>query len=132
MCDWTNEKKLLFLYRMLKIHVTHGRTVDKIQTISFTELKGELEEIPNIWKNTSEHLPDDIIGPQKTSKYKKLETEKGQTIGYYILLTGYARSHFPVFEGYHRIVVGLDEDDIQMCLKQYNLNFVIYVLSPGI
>ena len=31
-----------------------------------------------------------------------------------------------------RIVVGLDEDDIQLILEEYNSNFVTYRLSPGI
>ena len=44
----------------------------------------------------------------------------------------YARSPFRDFEGYLRIVVRLDEDDIQITLKQYNSNFDTYELSPGI
>ena len=35
------------------------------------------------------------------------------------------------FESYLRIVVILDEDDIQLILKQYNSNFVTYELSPA-
>ena len=38
----------------------------------------------------------------------------------------YARSPFRDFESYLRIVVGLDEDDIQFILKQYTANFVTY------
>ena len=45
---------------------------------------------------------------------------------------GYARSPFRDFESYLRIVVGLDEDDIQLILKQYNSKFVTYKLTPGI
>ena len=44
---------------------------------------------------------------------------------------GYARSPFRDFESYLRIVVDLDEDDIQSILKQYNANFVTYELDPG-
>ena len=44
---------------------------------------------------------------------------------------GYARSHFRNFESYLRNVVGLDEDDIRLILKQYNANFVTYQLNPG-
>ena len=44
---------------------------------------------------------------------------------------GYARSPFRDFESYLRIVVGLDEEDIQLILKQYNSNFVTYELSAG-
>ena len=54
------------------------------------------------------------------------------TDGYIILLMGYARSPFRDFESYLRIVVGLDEDDIQLNLKQNNANFVTYELDPGI
>ena len=35
-------------------------------------------------------------------------------------------------KSYLRIIVGLDEDDFQMILKQYNSNFVIYEILPGI
>ena len=45
---------------------------------------------------------------------------------------GYARSPFPDFEIYLRILVGLDEDDIQMTSKIYQANFVTYVLDPCI
>ena len=52
--------------------------------------------------------------------------------GYYILLLGFARSPFKVFLSYLRIVIGLDEDDIQLILKQCNEKFITYELSPGI
>ena len=45
---------------------------------------------------------------------------------------GYARSPFRDFESYRRIVVGLDDDDCQLNLKQHNSNFVTYESSPGI
>ena len=45
---------------------------------------------------------------------------------------GYARSPFRDIESHLRIVVGLDEDDSQLILKQYNSNFVTYEISPGI
>ena len=44
----------------------------------------------------------------------------------------YARSRFRDFERYPKIVVGLDEDGIQLILKQYNAVFVTYELDPGI
>ena len=49
-----------------------------------------------------------------------------------MLILGYARSPFRDFESYLRIVVGLDEDDIQLFLKQYKSNFLTYELSPVI
>ena len=39
---------------------------------------------------------------------------------------------FRDFESYLRILVSLDEDDLQLVLKQYNSNFVKYELSPAI
>ena len=39
---------------------------------------------------------------------------------------GYARSPFGDSESYLRVVVGLDEDDIQLSLTQCNSNFVNY------
>ena len=45
---------------------------------------------------------------------------------------GYARSQFRDFESYPKIVVGLDEDDIQLTLKQCNLSFIAHELVPGV
>ena len=45
---------------------------------------------------------------------------------------GYARSPFRDFESYLRMVVGLDEDDIQLILRRYYLKFITFELSPGI
>ena len=43
----------------------------------------------------------------------------------------YSRSKFRDFESYLRIRVGLDEEDIQLILKEYNSPFLTYDLSPG-
>ena len=97
---------------------------------SFEELKDELEEfliIPNI---TDDLLEDKTMGPRIIKTYWKLRSEKSSTDGYIDLLMGYARSPIRDFESYLRIVVGLDEDDIQLILKQNNANFVTYELDP--
>ena len=60
-----------------------------------------------------------------------MRSEKSSTDGYITLLLGYARSRFRDFESYLRMIVGLDEDDIRLILKQYNANFVTYELDPG-
>ena len=44
----------------------------------------------------------------------------------------YARSPFRDFESYLRIVVGLDEDDIQLISKHDNAKFVTYELGPRV
>ena len=105
---------------------------DHFHEFSFEKLKIVLEDILNSSKVSHEHLQYEILGPCKISEYKKLETEKRQTDGYYMLLIGYARSPFRDFECYLRIVVGMDEEDFQLILKQYNSPFVTYELSPGI
>ena len=48
-----------------------------------------------------------------------------------ILLLGYSASPFRVFESYLRLVVGLDEEDIWLILKEYNSHFITYELIPG-
>ena len=45
---------------------------------------------------------------------------------------GYAGSLFRDFQSYLRFVVGLDEEDIQLILKQYNSLLITYELTPGI
>ena len=96
------------------------------------ELKDELEEILNISHFSPEHLQDEILGPRIFDEFLKLSHEKKNSDGYMILLLGYARSPFRDFESYLRIVVGLDEEDIQLILKQYNSHFITYELTPGI
>ena len=49
-----------------------------------------------------------------------------------ILLYGYTRSRFRDFESYLRIVIGLDEEDFQLILKEYISHFITYELTPGI
>ena len=105
---------------------------DTSTKFGFLELKDELEEILNIPHITPEHLQDDEIGPRVIDEFLKLSHEKKNSDGYMILLLGYSRSPFQDFESYLRIVVGLDEEDIQLILKQYKSHFITYELTPGI
>ena len=91
---------------------------DMSDKFGFLELKDELEEILNISNITNEHLNDEIIGPRIIDAFIKLSNEKKNKNGYMILLLGYARSLFRDFESYLRVVVGLDEEDIQLILKE--------------
>ena len=61
-----------------------------------------------------------------------MRSEKSSTHGYIKLLMGYARSPFRDFESYLRIVIRLDEVDIQLMLKQNISIFVTYEILPGI
>ena len=104
---------------------------DTFDELSFEELKNQVEDIPYIPKITDYILEDESIAPRINKTYWDLRLEKSSFDGYFILLMGYARSPFRDFESYLRIIVGLDEDDIRLILKQYNANFVSYELDPG-
>ena len=97
---------------------------------SFAELKDELEEVLEISDITDDHLQDETIAPRIFEAYKKLRLEKASTDGYLILIMYYARSPFRDFESFLRMTGDLNEDDIQLILKQYNEKFVTYELDP--
>ena len=96
---------------------------DTFDEFSFEELKDDVEEIFNIPEITDDHLEDDILAPHIAETYRKLRSDKSSHDGYIILLMGYARSPLRDFESYLRIVVGLEEDNIRLILKQYNEKF---------
>ena len=104
---------------------------DTFDEFSFEELKSDVEEILNIPKITDDHLEDDILAPRIAETYRKIRSDKSSHDGYIILLMGYARSLFRAFESYLRIVVGLEEDNFRLILKQYNEKFIRYELDPG-
>ena len=93
---------------------------DTFDEFSFAELEDGLEEILSIIDFTPSHLEHERIGQRIFKAYKKLGSEKSSTDGYVMILVGYARSPFRdfLFESYFRVVVGLDEDDMQVILKQ--------------
>ena len=105
---------------------------DMCAKFGFLELKDELEEILNISHITDDHLNDEVLGQRIIDEYIKLSRERMNTDGYMLLLLDYSRSLFRDFESYLRIVVGLDEKDIQLILKEYNSHFITYELTPGI
>ena len=80
----------------------------------------------------NEHLDDEVLGPRIIDEFLKLSHEKKNSDGYMILLLGYSKSLFRDVESCLRIVVGLDEEDIQLFLKQNNSYFITYELTPGI
>ena len=98
----------------------------------FLDLKDEIEEILGIQHITREHLLDDETASRIIDEYHKLSQEKKNSDGSTILLLNYSRSQFRDFESYLRIRVGLDEEDIQLILKEYNSHFITYELTPGI
>ena len=104
---------------------------DTFDEYSFEELKDEVEEILNIPEITDNHLEDETLAPRIAETYWKLGNHKTSHDGYIILLMGYARSPFRDFESYLRFIVGLEEDNIQLDLKQNNEKFITYELDPG-
>ena len=104
---------------------------DTFDEFSFEKLKDEVEEILIIPNITDDHLEDETLAPRIAETYWKLRSDKSKHDGYTILLTGYANSSFRDFESYLRIIIGLEEDDIQLISKQYNEKFVSYELDPG-
>ena len=104
---------------------------DTFDEFSFEELKDEVGEILNIPEITDDHLEEEILAPRIAEIYRKLRSDKSSHDGYIILLMDYARSLFREFECYLRIVVGLEEDNIRLILKQYNEKFITYELDPG-
>ena len=104
---------------------------DTFDEFSFLELRDEVEEILNIPEITDDHLEDETLAPHIAETYWKLRSDKTSHDGYIILLMGYARSPFRDFESYLRIFVGLEEENIQLILKQYNEKFITYELDPG-
>ena len=131
MLGLTDLEVYISIFKIIEQNNKFDLYTDTSDEFSFEELKDELEEnlkIPNI---TGDHLEDEITGPLVTKDYWVLRSQKSSTDGYIILLTAYARSPFRDFESYLRIVIGLDEDDIQLILKQYNVNFVTNELSPA-
>ena len=104
---------------------------DTLDEFSFEELKDEVEEILNVSNITEDHLEDETLAPRIAETYWKLRSDKSKHDGYTILLKGYGNSSFRDFESYLRIIFGLEEDDIQLILKQYNEKFVSYELDPG-
>ena len=104
---------------------------DSSNKFGFLDLKPELEEILNISHITNEHLDDEVLGPRIIDEYIKLANEKRISDGYMLLLYGYSISPFRDFESYLRIVEGLDEEDIQLILKQRISYFVTFEITPG-
>ena len=115
----TNEKNNFELY------------TDTFDEFSFEEIKDELEKILNIPNITDSHLEDEALAPRTAETYWKLRSDKSSHDSYITLLMDYARSPFRDFESCLRIVTGLDEDDIQLILKQFIEKFITYELDPG-
>ena len=119
------------VFNITKENIKFKIFTDTFDEFSFLELKDELEEIFNIPNITDSHLEDETLAPRIIETYWKLRSDKSSHDGYNILLMGYARSPFRDSESYLRLVIGLEEDNIQLILKPYNEKIITYELEPG-
>ena len=93
---------------------TSSKVIQVFLMISFTELKDELDDILGLSDISHEHLQDNKKRKHNIKVYQNLSSEKGQTDGYYMLLSDYARTPFQNFETFLRNVVSSDENGIQL------------------
>ena len=91
-----------------------------------------MAEVLGLSDISPEDLKHEKPGPDIVKLYRVLSIEKSQIDGYFILFRRYLQSPFLDFESYLIILTGLNEDDIQLILKQYNSKFESYKNSPGV
>ena len=93
--------------------------------LSLKELKNELEESLGLSKPSPMFLRYKRKRAHFVIAHKQLVSEKSNTDGYITIIMDYGRTSFRDFECYFRIVVGLDEENIQLIPK---MSFIIYHL----
>ena len=91
-------------------------------------MKDKVAEILGLSYISPEDLEYEIVGQDIIKLFmdkifikicRNLSIEKSQTDGFlYILLRRYLQAPFRDFESYLRVLTGLNEDDIQLLLKQ--------------
>ena len=91
-----------------------------------------IEELLNLYPISPKDLEDKTTGPDFIKTYRELSMEESQTDGYYYLLLNYTVSPLRDFESYLRNLTGLNEDDIQLIIKQNNSKFITHEISPCI
>ena len=131
MTGWTSLEVYNSIFNIAQENNNFKLYTDAIDKFSFTEIKDELEENLDVSSSSHEHIQDKIIGPRNIKAFKILKTEKKQIDGYFVLSMGYARSPIRDFEFCLRMVVGLDEDNIQMILEENNSFFVTDEIPPS-
>ena len=99
---------------------------------SFTKILNALQEVFGVSDITPADLQHEQLGPRIIKRYRNLAIEKRQIDGVYMISMAYAHSQLRDFEKYLRIVVGVDDDDIQLILKQCMSIFTTYETLFGI
>ena len=136
-CDWmiglTDIEVYNSIFNITKENNKFQLYTDPLDSdFSFTKMKDKISELLDLSHITPEDLEHKTRGPDIIKAYRELSIEESQTDGYYFLLMNYTQSSFRDFEGYLRILTGLNEDDIQIILKQYNSKLITCEISPGI
>ena len=105
---------------------------EKIDSITYTKVRDEIERDLDISDITNEDLQDDIIAPIIIEEYKKQVTKRMEDGGYMNILARYINSVFQDFETFLRTQIDLVERDIKLVSDEYNSSFVTYEIDPGI
>ena len=134
--DWMNGLTHIELYNSIfnitKENIKFQLYTDPLDSeFSFTEMKDKIAELLDLSHFTPEDLEHKIRGPDIIKAYRELSIEESQTDGYYFLSMNYTQSSSRDFESYLRNLTGLNEDDFQLILKQYNSKFITYESFPG-
>ena len=98
---------------------------------SYNQLKNKAAEVFGFSDITREELKHETFGLKIIETFIKFSTEKSQTDEYFLIFSDYVCSFFRDFESYLGSIVGLDEDDIQIVLKQYTSKIITYKIPPG-
>ena len=104
---------------------------DILKTSFHTQFKDKVAEVLGLSDIIPGELKYETVGQNIIKTYRKLSTEKSQTDGYFLFLKDYVHAPIRDFESYFRILTGLDGDDIQSIIKQYDSKFTTYKITPG-
>ena len=121
-----------FIFKITEENSKFDLYTDTFEEFRIEELKVELEEILSISDITTSHLQHEKKAQVFFQAYRKFSSEKSSTDGYIRILMAHGRSPVRDFGSFPRIVFGLDEDDIQLILKQNNSKFIKYERPPGV
>ena len=97
--------------------------------VLFEDVKDEIAKALDISNNSDlQDLQDETTGPLNFKDYEKLI----QHDGYEILLGSYIQSKFQNFKSYLRTKIDWAEEDIELILKQFFLNFIKTEIPLGV
>ena len=105
---------------------------EKSGGITYEKVRDEIEKDLDIEDITAEDLQDEILGPIIIEEYNEQVTKRMNDEQYMNILAFYTRSVFQDFESFLRTQIDFVEDDIKLVLDEYNSNFNIYEIQPGI